>query len=212
MRLPSEVRAAAIAGLGGEGVTREFTWLSWAVTVWRLEDESGAVYIKRAADLADERARMDWLAGRVPVPEVIDLLHVEGSDWLLTRGLRGVPLSDRSLGWKPSRIARLFGEILRDLHATDAEGCPFGEAKTGHVLTHGDYCLPNVLVEDGRLSGFVDLGLAGLADSRVDLAAGVWTLDYNFGHGYGREFLDAYGEAPISDQAIERLRRLYRND
>ncbi len=102
-----------------------------------------------------------------------------------------------------------LGEILRDIHAVDTAGCPFGEPRPGHVLIHGDYCLPNVLVEDGRLSALIDLGLAGLGDPQDDLAAGVWTLQYNFGPGHAREFLDAYGWPPMSDRAIERLRRRY---
>ncbi len=77
------------------------------------------------------------------------------------------------------------------------------------MLIHGDYCLPNVLVKDGRLSGLIDLGGAGLGDPQDDLAAGVWTLRYNYGQGHAREFLDAYGWPPMSDKSIERLRRRY---
>ena len=183
--------------------------MSWAGTVWRLEGESGAVYVKRAADLEDERDRTAWFAGRVPVPEVLGLFHAFGDDWLLTRAVAGVPLSDRSLGWQPSRVARRLGEILRDIHAIDARGCPFGVGGPGRVLIHGDYCLPNVLVEDGRLSALIDMGGAGLGDPLDDLAAGIWSLQYNYGPGLAREFLDAYGFPPMGDRAIERLRRRY---
>lgn len=183
--------------------------MSWAGTVWRLEGESSAVYVKRAAHLEQERDRTVWFHGRLPVPEVIGLFHAFGDDWLLTRALAGVSLADRSLGWEPSRVARRLGEILKDIHSVDAKGCPFGEEGPGHVLVHGDYCLPNVLVEDGRLSGLIDVGLAGLGDPTVDLAAGVWTLQYNYGPGHAREFLDAYGAPPMTDSEIDKLRRLY---
>jgi len=53
------------------------------------------------------------------------------------------------------------------------------------------------------------VGQTGLGDPRQDLAAGVWSLQYNFGPGHGREFLDAYGAPPMADQEIERLRRKY---
>ena len=81
--------------------------------------------------------------------------------------------------------------------------------KRANVLIHGDYCLPNVLVHDGELSGLVDMGQAGLGNPEDDLAAGVWTLHYNFGKGFARTFLDAYGWPPMTDQAIEKLRRRY---
>jgi aminoglycoside phosphotransferase len=209
MRLPPAVRAAALAALGGTRFQAELAWMSWAGTVWRLDGASDSVYVKRARHLENERERTAWLAGRLPVPEVLGLFHGFGDDWLLTRAIRGVPLSDRSLGWEPERVARFLGEVLRDIHAVDAAGCPFGEPGKGHVLIHGDYCLPNVLVEDGRLSALIDLGGAGLGNPEDDLAAGVWTLQYNFGPGLARDFLDAYGWPPMSDRAIERLRRRY---
>jgi kanamycin kinase len=183
--------------------------MSWSGTVWRLEGESGAVYVKRAVELAAERDRLIWLHGRLPVPEVISLFHAWGDDWLLTHSVPGRPLNDTHLGWEPGLVARSMGEVLRGIHSLEATGCPFGRAKPGNVLIHGDYCLPNVLVEHGRLAGIVDVGRAGLGDPRDDLAAGVWSLQYNFGPGLAREFLDAYSAPPMGDRAIERLRRRY---
>jgi aminoglycoside phosphotransferase len=208
LRLPIKVRALAFAVLGGQ-LESELSWMSWAGTVWRLSGDRGAVYVKRAADLAGERDRLEWLKGRLPVPEVLGFFRAAGDDWLMTREVPGVPLYHRSISWSPSRATRLFGEILRGIHATDATGCPFRTGKRGDILIHGDYCLPNVLVADGRLTGLIDVGRTGLGDPRLDLAAGVWTLQYNFGPGHAREFLDAYGAPPMTDQEIERLRRTY---
>ena len=207
--LPLNVRAAAESALGGAAVREEFAWMSWAGTVWRLSSDRGAVFVKRAADLAPERDRLAWLAGRWPVPDVAGFFREMGDDWLVTREVHGVPMYDPSVGWEPARVAKRLGEILRGLHSTNAVGCPFGVKKPGHVLIHGDYCLPNVLVQDGELSGLVDVGGAGLGNPEGDLAAGVWTLQYNYGKGFARTFLDAYGWPPMTDQAIERLRRKY---
>jgi aminoglycoside phosphotransferase len=209
MRLPAEVRSVAQAAFGVGRFQIEFAWLSWAGTVWKLTGDSGAIYVKQAADLKEERDRLAWLAGRLPVPEVVGFVHAYGDDWMLTRELHGVPLYHPSLGWEPERVARRFAEILAEIHSTDASGCPFGDSAAGNVLIHGDYCLPNVLVEQGRLIGLVDVGRAGLGDPRDDLAAGLWTLDYNFGHGCAPAFLDAYGAPTMTDKEIERLRRRY---
>ncbi len=80
------------------------------------------------------------------------------------------------------------------------------------VFTHGDPCLPNVLVEEERLSGFIDLGSAGVGDRYRDLALARWSLGYNFGPGYDALFFDAYG-LPEPDtaklafhQAVEQFR------
>lgn len=49
------------------------------------------------------------------------------------------------------------------------------------VMSHGDYCLPNVLMEEGRLTGFIDLGDAAMADRYCDIADCYRSLKGNFG-------------------------------
>ena len=63
MRLPPAVRAAALVAVGGTRLQKELAWMSWAGTVWRLEGQSGVVYVKRARDLEGERDRTVWMAG-----------------------------------------------------------------------------------------------------------------------------------------------------
>lgn len=65
------------------------------------------------------------------------------------------------------------------------------------VFTHGDYCLPNVLIDRaaGRVSGFVDLVRAGVSDRYQDLALAARSLSYNFGPGWEPYLWDAYGLA-----------------
>ena len=198
-----------MAALGGEPVSEDFAWMSWAGTVWRLSGRDGKVFVKRAASLLAERERLEWLAGRWPVPVVIGLFEGLGDQWLVTRAVPGVPMYDAAVGWLPEQVASKLGKILKALHGTEAHDCPFGVKKPGHVLIHGDYCLPNVLVDGGELSAVIDVGLTGLGNPETDLAAGVWTLQYNYGKGHARTFLDAYGWPPMSDEAIERLRRRY---
>jgi kanamycin kinase/aminoglycoside 3'-phosphotransferase-3 len=53
------------------------------------------------------------------------------------------------------------------------------------VFSHGDYCLPNVFVEGDRVSGFLDLGSAGLADKWQDIALCYRSLKHNYDGTYG---------------------------
>ncbi len=48
------------------------------------------------------------------------------------------------------------------------------------VLSHGDYCLPNVLIAEGAFCGFLDLGRAGVSDRWSDIADCLWSMHYNF--------------------------------
>ena len=71
------------------------------------------------------------------------------------------------------------------------------------VLVHGDYCLPNIMLDDWRFSGFIDLGNAGLGDRHLDLFWGRWSLGFNLGTDeYGERFFDAYGRDKIDKESL----------
>ncbi len=76
------------------------------------------------------------------------------------------------------------------------------------VLCHGDYCLPNVMIDDGRVSGYVDLGELALADRWWDLAVATWSLTWNLGPVWEDTFLLSYGVEPDRDR-IRYFRLLY---
>jgi aminoglycoside phosphotransferase len=61
------------------------------------------------------------------------------------------------------------------------------------VFTHGDLCLPNILIQGGVSVGFVDLGAAGLSDPHRDLALIARSIRSNLGEKWRRFFFDAYG-------------------
>lgn len=81
----------------------------------------------------------------------------------------------------------------------------FGRAKLkNEVLIHGDFCLPNVLLDGWELSGFIDLGNAGVGDRHIDIFWGVWTLWFNLGTwDYTKLFLDTYGRDKIDMEKLK---------
>lgn len=239
--LPEAVRAATAGyvptpATDGEG----------GGAVFRLEAPGRpALYLKCGAgrvadDIMAEMVRLEWLAGRLPVPEVRHFVRSPGEAYLLTTAAPGRS-AYYCLVEQPDQQAETVAALarfLRTVHALPLADCPFhaghelamaqarrnidagrvdaedfDEERQGwtpeqvwadlvgllplrfdRVVTHGDYSLDNVLLEDGRVTGCIDVGRAGAADPYQDLAA-VWNNLAEFGGDLQREMLRAYGIA-----------------
>ena len=53
------------------------------------------------------------------------------------------------------------------------------------VLSHGDFCLPNIFLDNGKVSGFIDLGSTGIGDKWKDIALCYRSLRWNSEGAYG---------------------------
>lgn len=172
-----------------------------------------------------------YLHGKANAPELLYYLEADGRQFLLTHSLSGCPLCAAEILADPDGLIRILAGALRELHALDIQTCPLDQRLTvklrnwsftsaeyawlAHtpppedlVVTHGDACLPNFLCANGRYTGCLDLGDAGVADRWQDLTLSLWSLQYNLGSpAWGRPFLDAYGIAP-DERKIEYYLRL----
>ena len=71
------------------------------------------------------------------------------------------------------------------------------------TLIHGDYCLPNIILNNWAFSGFIDLGCGGMGDRHIDLFWGIWSLRFNLKtDAYADRFLDAYGRDMIDPEIL----------
>jgi kanamycin kinase len=237
----------------------ELAWSSVPETAtWRLRREGRSRYLKVARagwepTLTDERARLEWAAGRVSVPRVVDHGREGDREWLLLDGLPGLDATRVESPDGPEALVRILARGLRRLHEIPAHDCPFRfrlddalahirrraaagliePARHFHpehrhltlsqavaeleasrpdsedvVLCHGDYCFPNVLIDAGRVSGYVDVGELGLADRWWDLAVATWSVAWNAGAEWEEAFLEAYGVDREPDR-IRYYRLLY---
>jgi len=74
----------------------------------------------------------------------------------------------------------------------------YGSCLKADTLIHGDYCLPNIILNNWAFSGFIDLDTGGVGDRHVDLFWGTWSLKFNLKtDAYRDRFLDAYGREVI---------------
>lgn len=218
---------------------------------FRLANASETLFLKIveptfACHLQGEAERMQWLNGRLPVPELLHFETTSAGAFLLMTAVSGVNLTcfnEKSDSDKKTAVS-VLAEGLRQLHVLPISDCPFNHSlvvqiaqarqnmvkglvdesdfddkRLGQptaelfaellatcpsdedlVFAHGDYCLPNVMMANGRLTGFIDLGSAGIADRYQDLALCARSLTYNFGSGWEELLFIQYG-LPQPDMA-----------
>ena len=78
-----------------------------------------------------------------------------------------------------------------------------GNYLRSNVLVHGDCCLPNILLDNWRFSGLIDLAAGGIGDRHMDLVWILWSLEHNLGTTRWRDrFLDAYGREDVEETLL----------
>ncbi|WEX77162.1 aminoglycoside 3'-phosphotransferase [Sinorhizobium numidicum] len=213
-----------------------------ASTVFLLKAEGRARLVlkqERAgpfAELAQEAARLEWLAAKgLPCPRILaHEVHAE-RNWLMMEAVEGVDLASSPLA--PGQRITILAEALRRLHQLDIADCPFDrrletsiamakarmeaglvdeadfdDVRLGRtakdlfgelgarrprdeqlVVTHGDACLPNIIVQDDGVAGFIDCGRLGVADLHQDIALACRSIAYNLGNDWVQPFLNLCG-------------------
>lgn len=65
------------------------------------------------------------------------------------------------------------------------------------VLSHGDYCLPNLFGIHDQMTGYIDLGRTGIADKWCDIAICYRSLSHNFSGRYHGASYSGYDETGL---------------
>ena len=68
------------------------------------------------------------------------------------------------------------------------------------VFSHGDYCLPNIFINQNKVSGFIDLGRSGIADKYQDIALCYRSLKHNFEGRYGGKIYEDFNADILFDK------------
>jgi len=196
----------------GEGVElrREREVLSWlkgklpVPEVLGYEENDGRKYLLLSEVFGHTAAEEHCLAGKqaektvIVLARALRLIHsIDTSICPFPRNLEVVLCEARDrvrLGLvdtddlEPENATRSPNEILDELVSS--------RPTEDLVFTHGDYCLPNIILQGGALSGFIDLGRAGVADRYADIALAIRSLRHNLG-------------AEASEQMVELFRKEY---
>lgn len=172
--------------------------------------------------LAYESLENDWLlTRRVPGEDCLDSMYLADPKRLcdttaeLLRSLHDLPAEgcpvDRTADYiaaaRRNFEARAYDESLfPDNWGYDSPEAAFRVVEENarylqtDTLLHGDYCLPNIMLDNWRFSGFIDLDAGGIGDRHIDLFWGVWSLGFNLKTDrYRHRFLDAYGREKVNE-------------
>ena len=143
------------------------------------------------------------------------------------RGLREVHALDIGscpMDWRMSRFVP-WAEGLIESGALD-DRIPEGENRTilryklsdikqampdeeDLVVTHGDYCLPNVMFQEGTLCGYIDLAYAGVGDRYLDFVAVCGTIRRNLGEEWIAPFFQAYGHGEPDQAKLDAYQKVH---
>lgn len=176
--------------------------------------------------LSYHTAEQDWLlTARVPGEDCLHAQYISDprrlcdTTALLLRQLHETPIAGCPIAHRTDDYiaaaeehfrtgqydASLFPDNWGYASAEDAIAVvrQFAPALQRDTLLHGDYCLPNILLRDWQLSGFIDLGAGGIGDRHIDLFWGVWSLFFNLKtDAWGERFLDVYGRDRIDKDIL----------
>lgn len=97
------------------------------------------------------------------------------------------------------------GMTAREVYQALQHTCP---PEDDLVFTHGDYCLPNILLQNDAVSGFIDLDRAGISDKYNDLAIASRSIRYNLGAKYEQLFYECYGIDHVDEERIAYYRMM----
>jgi len=218
--------------------------------VYFIEKDDG-FYLKTApAGSLKAEAEMTRFFHRKGLSAEVIAYESADRDYLLTRAVPGEDCIHPQYLDDPAKLSEMLGTLLRQLHETDAAGCPvsdrtaaffaaaaenrclgkwhpsrlaesmrhdsadaawamvqaFSKELKNDTLLHGDFCLPNIMLDNWKFSGFIDLGSSGIGDRHMDLYWGCWSLNFNLkGRRWCSRFLDAYGRDHFDPEILKAI-------
>lgn len=159
--------------------------------------------------LEQEFKTLKWINQRIRTPNPVYYDRTNDTEYQLTTEITGTPIylvktEEREIAVK------ILAQTLKKIHQINPQDCPnanpvqskkeklatinfapsqkalYEQIRTQSfpeklVFTHGDYCLPNIIMENEKLGGVIDWDYAGIADPYTDFVSVVWSLNYNFG-------------------------------
>ncbi|MBQ9121974.1 MAG: phosphotransferase [Lachnospiraceae bacterium] len=173
------------------------------------------IKVEEKGKLEVEARAVSLFAERNLGPEMVLYVSTD-KDFMVTKEAVGEDCLLEHYLNEPERLCRVLADAMKFLHGLPADvpvsPCMqlyqeqgYGPKMKCDTFIHGDFCLPNLMLDDWKLSGFIDVGLSGRGDKHIDIYWALWSLNYNLKTDkYTDLFLDLYGRENI-DMDILRI-------
>ena len=145
----------------------------------------------------------------------------EDKDYLVTKEAVGEDALAPQYLENPEKLCVALAEAMKYLHSRPVEGVPvsmcmdiYAKGENANKLKqdtfiHGDFCLPNIILDNWKFSTFIDTGLAGVGDKHIDLYWVLWSLNYNLKTDkYTDYFLEQYGKEKVDMKLLKLVKEV----
>lgn len=176
-------------------------------------------YIKIAGkDTLKKEAQMTRIFESRGIGAKVAAFITEDKDYLVTEVVKGNDGLEHLNN--PEKLCEALAEAMRYLHSLSTEGVPVSVSMKKYeslgndkiksdTFIHGDFCLPNIMLENWKLTSFIDLGESGVGDKHIDLFWAMWSLAYNLKtEEYNDLFLDLYGRDKVDMEVLELVEKM----
>lgn len=144
--------------------------------------------------LEEEYKKDTWISNYINSPKPIEFIVDKDKAFYIREYLEGDILCLDKYLENPLLVVDLLVEAINILHNVKVNDNKYIIDKNYNTLIHGDFCLPNILVKDNKVVGFIDLGDSGIGDPWCDYAWCIWSLEYNLKtNEYTKILLDKLG-------------------
>ena len=199
-----------------------------------------------STDSENEMKMMQWLQGKITIPDIIEQINDNGYSYLLMSKCEGQMSCAEEFMTNPNRLVEQLAGAMYQLWSIPVENCPCrwplkkrlqqaaehvsngnvniddaqpdtfsnngfkdpehllqwlmdNQPEETAVVTHGDFCLPNIFLNDAGLTGLIDLGKAGAADRWQDIALCLRSLSNNYSGVYGGKKYSGFKDHMLFD-------------
>ena len=164
--------------------------------------------------LKREKDKNDWLINYLPVNKSICYYENDTTAYYLKSYIDGDSLINEKFINNPKTLIDLLAQAIKLLAQVDISNCPFKSMDNiGNNFVHGDLCLPNILIKDGKVVGFIDLENSGKGDVWYDYSWALWSLSYNLETNlYNNDFLNKINVKFNEEKFNQYIPKEYRKD